>query len=349
MKPEPTEDRTTIEATAAAWLGMRDGGLSAAQDAELARWLEADPRHAEIFAELAETWTMMDRLGNMRPPGDAPPDPTLLAPRRSPWSRRWLPLGGLAAAAAITVLLWLNPTSHPATPAVEETVAQSAATEVGGLRVMTLPDGSTVRLNTDSAVEVSYSAAARRVRLVRGEAHFAVAKNPARPFIVSAGKVDVKAVGTAFNVRLRAEDVEVLVTEGKVHVDDSVKGVSALQPRGDAATPLLVAGERVVIRTTIAIVTPAAVEAVGALEVERAMAWQERRLEFASVPLAEVAAEFNRYNRHQLVIADAKLGAQRFGGTFRADGYEALVHLLEQDFGVIVERREQQTVLRLKP
>jgi transmembrane sensor len=81
-------------------------------------------------------------------------------------------------------------------------------------------------------------------------------------------------------------------------------------------------------------------------ETRRLLAWQERRLEFDTVPLADVVREFNRYNRQQLAIADAALAEKRFSGTFRADGYESLVRLLENDFGVRTERGERAIVLR---
>jgi transmembrane sensor len=82
------------------------------------------------------------------------------------------------------------------------------------------------------------------------------------------------------------------------------------------------------------------------MQVQRALAWQERRLEFDAVPLAEVVREFNRYNRRQLVISDPQLAAKRFSGTFRADGYETLVRLLEDDFGVTATRSGREIVLR---
>jgi transmembrane sensor len=335
------KDRAPIEAVAATWLSLRDSGLTPQQELELSCWLEEDAQHAEVFAELAEVWTSLDGLTAARPAGA--PNAALLAPRRKTWVARQAPVM-LAAAAAIAVAGFAGwQFSRPA-PSDGQTLVQRAATEVGVQQTMSLPDGSIVRLNTDSAVDVNYTATERRVRLVRGEAHFVVAKNPQRPFVVTAGKVDVRAVGTAFNVRRRSEAVEVLVTEGKVRVDDTVKGESFLQRRQDGATPLLHAGERAVIEPTV---TKAPVAAVATTEIERTLAWQDRRLEFVASPLTEVVAEFNRYNRHKLVIADAALGEHRFGGSFRADGFEALVRLLESDFGVTVERREHETVLRL--
>lgn len=92
--------------------------------------------------------------------------------------------------------------------------------------------------------------------------------------------------------------------------------------------------------------SPVQVSTVTSEDVARSLAWREDRFEFVDVTLAEATDMFNRPNRHQLSIADRELREQRFGGTFRADGYEAFVRLLEADFGVVAERRGNETILR---
>lgn len=264
-------------------------------------------------------------------------------------------LGALAAAAAFA-LAWVG-------FQVFDGPRPTAETAVGAFQRLELADGSVVQLNTDSAVRVRFADDARRVELLRGEAYFSVAKDPTRPFTVNAGPVAVRAVGTAFNVRLRPEAVEVLVTKGKVAVRDMTNDRSPQITDPDSAgtassgnsSPvsgfLLGAGERALVPmpTTQAAVTAtpvsAVVEPVDEPAIERALAWQERRLEFDATPLAEVVAEFNRYNHHQLVIADPWLAGKQFGGAFRADAYEAFVNLLESSFGVVAEREDGRTVL----
>jgi transmembrane sensor len=221
-------------------------------------------------------------------------------------------------------------------------------------------------------VEVQFSSSERRLRLTRGEAHFTVAKNRARPFTVNAGGVDVRAVGTVFNVRLRSAAVEVLVTEGKVMLGDepgerphptdagsaSVREAPPHDGSADArrlsppslANRALAAGEKITIPLvpdSSAVSAPAASVVVPRVEIERTLAWQERRLEFVSAPLAEMVAEFNRYNRRKLVITDAVLAAQRFGGVFRPDDSAGFVRTLEVNFGVVAEQRADETILRL--
>ncbi|MGH7956064.1 MAG: iron-containing alcohol dehydrogenase, partial [Opitutaceae bacterium] len=76
--------------------------------------------------------------------------------------------------------------------------------------------GSVVELNVDADILVDFSPVRRAVRLVRGEAHFTVATDAARPFVVSAGGVEVRAVGTGFAVHFAPQEIAVLVTEGQV-------------------------------------------------------------------------------------------------------------------------------------
>src|SRR6188768_3559729 len=221
MKPTPAsishQDDEAIEANAAVWLSLRDRGMSEAETAEFMRWLQQDARHATVFAELDQVWQTFDQLEDAAPAGGTTTATIRLAPRARSARRGWL-AAVLATAAAVTVGFL----------ALTQPFGRSAATPLGGLQTMNLPDGSVLKLNTDSAVEVRFTATERRVELVRGEVFFTVAKNPRRPFVVHAGQVAVRAVGTAFDVRMRPQAIEVLVSEGKVQVNDTVSGASLL-------------------------------------------------------------------------------------------------------------------------
>lgn len=327
-----------IEAAAADWMVRCDRGLSAGQEAELRRWLAADPRHAATFEALRETWAMMAAV----PAAEVRPR------RAAPW-RRWAAPVALAAAAAVALVFFSGEKRAPA-PGDTGTWTTTATTVPGFVRKLDLPDGSVVQLNGDSQVEVSFERAARRVRLVRGEAHFSVSRDAARPFVVSAADVAVRVVGTVFNVRLGQESVDVLVTEGKVRVGGADTATTAggadaaPKPAGGAE---LGAGERVSIARAGPVAGPApAPVAVTAAEVQHALAWQTRRLEFDAWSLGEIVAQFNRYNEHKLVVADARLLEQRFGGSIPAGDRETFVRMLEANFGVVAERREHETLLR---
>jgi transmembrane sensor len=333
-----------IEAAAAAWLSLRDRGLTQEETAEFMRWLQQDPQHAAVFAELDLVWKTCDRLGAVPAPAETTslPDADLLAPRVRRQASRFGRWAGWGAAASVALLLGIL----FGTRAPQHTVE----TAVGAFQKLDLPDGSIVQLNTATAITTSFTATERRVSILRGEVFFNVAKDAKRPFVVTSGGVAVRAVGTAFNVRKRDSSIEVLVTEGRVRVDDAREGRSLLPLSAAQEPSLLVAGERAVVssssNTQEEYPLTASVEKVDSTVTQRTLAWQERRLEFDDAPLAEVITEFNRYNRRQLVIADATLAKKRFSGTFRADGYEPLVRLLETDFNVTAVRTDREIVLR---
>jgi transmembrane sensor len=332
-------------------------GLTDEERFALEKWLHDDPHHAEIFAEMDVTSRLLDQLHDTsrmpeRAASHEAASNLAFAPARSRRSAWRTPVSLLAAAAAIAiaVVTW-------GPQASSDSFAESIATEVGGLRDVPLPDGSVVRLNTDSAVEIHFAPSERGVQLTRGEAFFTVAKDQRRPFHVDTAGVSVRAVGTAFNVRRRAEMVEVLVKEGKVSVNPTLPPVATV-PRtsGDHATGfdarLLVAGEMAVIGALAdggVRSAPITVAEFDAERIESALAWQSRRLEFVDTPLSEVVAEFNRYNRHQLTIVDPALARQTFGGAFASTGYASFVEVLEQSFRVVAEHREAETILRLAP
>lgn len=358
MKPDdrrPTDGDEAAEAAvvraAAEWRARQDAGLSPAEQDALARWLEADPRHAELFGEMEDTWSLLDRtrelpLAALGSPAaesvDSSNDFTASRGRR----RFWLPVS-LTTAAAVAVALWTW--QRPDDRLIQFT--ESTTAEAGMLKRVNLPDGSVVRLRSSSAIAVSLGRHERQVRLLRGEAHFTVAKDPARPFVVEANGVGVRAVGTAFSVTTSAASVEVLVTEGKVRVESALAGAprtSLLPKTSEAQAPVLSAGEKamVTLPKPSAPIATATVEQLAANEMESALAWQHRALAFEAAPLAEIVAEFNRYNRQQFVVADAALAGLRFGGSFRADDPEGFLALLAATAQVVVESRGNETVLR---
>lgn len=326
----------TIEDTAADWLLRSDRGLKAAEERELAKWLAADPRHEAAFLAIEETW---HRLGKVQPENSPSAAPVIRHPRRG---RRLVSLAAAAMVLLTTVLGW-----H-AWRGSHDRYTLNAQTEVGGLREVALLDGSIIRLNTDTEVSVSYTKNERRVALRRGEAHFTVAKHPARPFIVSAEGIDVLAVGTVFNVRLRGFEVDVLVTEGRVRLADMPdSSVPASPPRTVQAE--LGAGERTTIALNQGSFSAPTVVPVAPMEMRHALAWQEKRLDFYDVPLGDMIEEINRYSREKLAIDDPALRAERFGGSFPAGDTESVVRMLVRNFDVVTEKRDATTVLRWRP
>lgn len=336
-----------IPQEAAEWVVRRDRGLSPTEKSAFDAWLAA-PLHREEFERISASWRGLDHLSSE--PGLAAAADAVVSRAEARQTRRHFAVltgAGLAAAAvALGVFVWLRPA--PA-PTGNFQIIASTSHEVH------LPDGSIATLNGDSRIETDYTPDERRIRLVQGEAHFAVAKNPQRPFYVTAGPISVRAVGTAFNVRLGTSAVEVLVTEGKVQVNDSIHGgsllpaVSAAAPDEQADEALLAAGQQVVINLAPIANAPAqaSVAVVAPAEMERSLAWQSTQLVFDDAPLDDVVMAFNHYNRRALAVGDAELGNRRITGVFRADNLDGFLRLLEASGDVRTESRgEDATVLR---
>lgn len=338
------DDTTAIEVAAAEWVVLQQREMTREEEREFRNWLREDPRHASVYAEMTETSDLLDRL---RDPASKDQSALEIPVSRARRFRVGLPYVILAAASlAMVGFFWLLPRGGAVS------FAESVMTEVGGRRELNLPDGSIVLLNTDSEIAVDYSTAQRSVRLTRGEAFFKVARDPSRPFRVHVGTVSVKAVGTEFNVRYRPDAIEVVVKEGRVSVNPvaTVPRSQAVpkNPNAEEDRNLLQAGQFAKITLTTdrgAMDIPVHVDEMEAQRLDGLLAWQAGRLEFSETPLAEVAAEFNRYNRHKLVIDDPTLAAQTFGGSFAPGGYDSLVDAL-RSFGVVAVRNGDSTILK---
>jgi transmembrane sensor len=329
------------ETTASLWLVRQRNGLDEEEKQELAAWLE-DPVHAAAYARISDMAGVMERA---RAQGAGSAILAELAARnRQRRSRRRMAAGAVAAALVVFAATWGALTlQSQARRATASAVAQAFEP------IRRLPDGSLVELNRQAEIAVRFDAAVRHVELVRGEALFRVEKDAARPFVVRAGGVEVRAVGTAFNVRLSSVGVEVLVTEGRVGVDDVARRKSLLPvtPTGDDR--LLVAGERAVVAHTATGAAGAAVEVaqVSAAEIKAHLAWRVPRLEFEGVELAQAVAQMNQQNRVQISLEDEELAQLRISGTFLTDEPQTFARLVAATFGVEARPRgEAEIVLR---
>lgn len=321
-----------IRDAAARWIVRRDRGFSERDTAEFGRWLKADPRHAAAVARSEQAWRLLDRLPPMvaRP---AKPRPRRVRPR-------WLALGGLAAAILAGVFLQSGGGQRDVKPRVGRSAPPSAAAIS-----RSLVDGTLVRLSPGSVLFEEYTAKERRVRLVNGEGFFTVTKDTARPFIVEIREVTVRAVGTAFHVRLEDREVDVLVTEGTVVVKPAA-AVSSRDPAfvgegapTEAAAPYVVAGQRAVVSLTPPRGKPAIViSEAPAAELATARAWGEPFLRLGGATLAELTAEFQRRTGTRVILADPALADLRLGGRFPSDDIEGFLRILATNYEIESKR-----------
>ncbi|MBU3002831.1 FecR family protein [Paraglaciecola arctica] len=333
-----------IHKQACEWISRFDRGLSEVEDKAFSDWVNISSFHRQSLFAVAQTWdelSVLNELSSLFPLRDNHVRNTKISVNRK--------VMGIAASVIFVVIssfAWFaNPKFMTGTedPSL---VALKAETSVGEQRVISLADGSVIHLNTDSFVSVDFSDALRNVHLLRGEAHFEVAHDETRPFIVKAAANTVTAVGTAFNVQLNnADQFELLVTEGKVLVknktDDLAKTASdsSLQTL-DSSGELMIAGQKALIsQQTIHPVT------LSNEQVQNDLAWQQGMLVFHGEPLADALQEISRYTPVNFKLADQQVKEQRVAGYFKAGDIQGLLFALENNFNIVYSKIDKQTIV----
>lgn len=335
-RTNPTLGMTPDEA-AVYWVLRHDrGDLTAADQASFDAWLDASETHARAFRKANGVWDVFDQ---------ADADPHLTALRQvalatKPAPRRWIPALGAGLAASLTAVALLLPgqlglSGGPARAPVAEiastTGAQPAAavrfaTAKGERRIVRLPDGTRVTLNTDTAVSLAYTPTGRLVRLTRGQALFEVAKDASRPFTVEAAGRRVTALGTIFEVRLDPGRMKVVLVEGRVVVDHA----TATEASGPAPT-LLKPGQALVAELGVP-------QRVAPVDVGDELLWRDGYVSLEDAPLASAAAEMSRYTAAPIRVLDDETGRMRISGVFRTGDADRFAGLVRELLPVRVER-----------
>jgi transmembrane sensor len=316
----------SLHDVAADWLiRVREAPGDAALARALAHWLEERDEHRRAYASVERSWQIMAELapapadpqGHVRL--EAPPPAVLAFPRRL-----WRPLAiGAALAAALVAFL--------AAPALVLLMEADYRTGTGARQALALDDGSRIELGADSAVAVDMSGATRVVRLLAGEAFFDVRPDPARPFVVDAGGVDVTVLGTRFNVRLTSTDAGVELAEGAVSL--------GYPGHGQVHTRLVPGQSALVDLRTGALVT-------GEIAVDDIAVWREGRLFVQDATIAAVVEQLQRYHRAWITVPDGALAQQRVTGLYDlTDPDRALRALVEPHGGRMREISPYMRVL----
>ncbi|MBV2147528.1 FecR domain-containing protein [Sphingobium sp. AS12] len=308
-----------IEDQALDWLIRRNGeGWTEDEQAELDLWLEESMAHKAAFWRADHLWQQADRIGSLGIDTHAEPE-------EAKSQRKWWPAAIAASIVAAVGIggMSLGPRFFEQ-PAIERQQARFD-TPVGGRRIVPLTDGSKVELNTQTVMRAVVNETKREVWLDSGEAFFEVAHREGEPFVVHAGRQTITVLGTKFSVRRDKDRVTVNVLEGRVRVED---GAGTM-----AHAALITAGDTAISRGASTLIAAKSEE-----RVESALAWRDGMLSFDQAPLTEVVAEFNRYNRMQLVVTDPATGRIPIGGSFQASGVESFTRLLRDAYGLKIER-----------
>ena len=344
-----------VSEQAAEWLlAFEDGQPGEAERRQFLQWLKRSPEHIEAFLQLTALHrqigaaplpqSLIDRLvaeaRDARPiAGRIPPAVSRGAPLPPPRRRRW-PI--FTAAAAMLLLLIGGLLGHELL-----LPGQVYRSGIGEQRSIALADGSVITLNTQSRVRVRLAADERRVVLLAGEALFDVARDARRPFRVSAGDLRVHVLGTRFTLYRRGEQTQLTVIEGRVGIETGGAGLTrplaeslGLVTAPTAPLQALGAGEQLLAEAG----RPPATRRLA--DPERATAWTARRLIFEDAPLAEVVAEFNRYNRRQIHVDTDALATRRITGVFKVHDIDLLVGFLQGQHDLrVIEARDDLRVV----
>lgn len=307
MSGEQSTARAQLRSEAAHWFNLRlAGDMGADDERDFRDWLARADANREAFRAVERAWHIA---------GSAAPDLGAGAELQSPpvaapplWRRhRW------SLAASILLLLgtgWaVLPFRHDGGGNV-----QAFQTATGQRTDVTLPDGSVVTLDSETEMRFAETADERRIDLVRGRAFFRVASNRARPFIVHAGGKSVRAVGTAFEVSLDGSEMAVVLTEGKVRVEEAANGT------GNSA--VMAPGRQLVIGANRK-------WTLSSVDVEKETSWTEGRLIFLHDPLARAVAEVNRYSTRKIAFRNGAIPDKQIVGVFSAGDVDGFVRALE--------------------
>jgi transmembrane sensor len=241
-----------------------------------------------------------------------------------PWPH-WRLLTGAAAAMAAAVAIVAAAIQMPEGSSNSEMAQFAEALRYesgpGEIKLITLPDRSAVHISSDSTVSVRYTPQRREIILEQGQAYFEVAQDPARPFEVRARSRSVVAIGTAFDVRLDADRVEVTLVEGRV----------AIGPVNDSRKVTLRSGERYSLDGNR--------ETVTTVDALADTAWRSGMLQFGDVSLDEAVERFNRHSARRLHLNDEALAVMRIGGRFRTNDADAFADALEALYPIRREKR----------
>ena len=318
---------------------IRDPSLGDSE--EYLRWC-ADPFNAKAREAVVKAWSSIGTLETT---------PEMLDLRRQALARMraahadrvkkrgWLAVAAVAALATGVGLAW--PYLHQWGVAhIAWLSTTTYKTDIGERRIVALPDGSRISMDSDTLIRVTYQPAARSISLERGRSRFDVAHDPNRPFAVLAGSQTVVAIGTSFDVERLQSSVLVTLIQGQVVIKGAQPALTPemLGPAPDSIS--LKAGEELVVTQNVRpeIVTT---------DLQVARAWESGRLLFRDEPLGDAVARVNRYTSQPVEI-DPSIASIRFSGVFNAGDVSSFVSAVTSYFPVQAVTTDTNNI-RLQP
>lgn len=275
-------EQDNIDQEAAKWVAKLNSGIVSAEDRQqFNAWVAQSPAHRQAFFAMRNHWQNLGQAAQQSP---AP------VPQRSQSGKPWM-------MAAASVLLVVSLTL--AYPRLQDAVLADVLTATGERKTLSLEDGSTLHLNTETAVVIDFSPQQRTIRLLHGEAEVIVAHDTSRPLVIVSGHHESKALGTDFSVARIGETCTVTVFESIVQVSDHNNVIGLLKP-----------GEQLQVSDD----SPQAIKI--AVNLKEANAWRGGKLAFTARPLSSVIAEINRYRPGHLFLLNQTAASRPVSGVF---------------------------------
>lgn len=334
-----------IEDEARLWIvRFEDGDASGEELAAFEAWRAQSSAHRDTFDRLSGFWSDADGIGTLVDYGES--EAAIDAVRHDRFTQTsrkvWRAAAGVMAAC---FAIFVGLAVHSYTVGENRSLTAAFQTVVGEQKVIDLPDGSSVTLNTGSALEIEYGWRQRRIRLKNGEAYFEVASNKRRPFLVETDSGVVRAVGTAFSVRVNAATLDVVVTEGRV----SVAPIEI--PTIELPEAVTVAARRAAVEVSarqMLSLTPqtarVGVEEVSKREMEKELDWRDGELAFEGETLEAIVAKVSRYTDVSIEIEGDELRAQRIVAYYEIGDIDPLLDALHVITGAEVIYVDERTV-----
>ncbi len=342
-KPEKQEELRLDQASD--WIAKLDRELSNVEKSEFQYWLSQDNDNIKLLLEIAKMWDKMDDLSRL---SDLFPQEQVKK-KSTPW------FVAVAASFVVAIIFSLVSGVSGFSPFTDQTPSSlivmqaSYQTSIGESNTINLPDNSKLILNTDTFVQVKYTQGARLIELQRGEIHINVAHDKSRPLSVLANGKIIQAVGTAFNVQVNNDLVELIVTDGKVLVakqknislNSDIEQIAKRLPQNSMA---ISKGEKVELDLTSQ--SAEKITKIEPIEIAASLSWRRGNLIFRGESLAEAMAEISRYTDIEFELADdEQLKNVQVAGMFKTGDVTGLLNVLSQNFNISYEKVSSDKII----
>jgi transmembrane sensor len=339
-------DQQHIKRQAQLWVSRIEKGLSNTERQTFVAWLNNDRRHHTTFTRISPYWSTKNTLSEFN--GLFPPKEQSELKQRKLQQKLTLAFYSLLFIIMISVIIYQKDAILPNHDSFIE--SHQLRTAIGEHTSFTLSDGSSVQLNTNSAVDIRFSQKHRQLVLIKGEALFTVAKDKKRPFTVYSGEQSFTALGTIFNVQKSqgVNELELIVTEGRVLIAEGDELLPQLSEKiaynsnsTKTANVVVTVGQKAVISGN----NKLPVETISQHQLYQTLAWKKGLLIFDGESLASALAEVSRYSQIEFSFSDPAIAQLKVAGYFKTGDVDSLLESLSYNFDIHYTKINSREVL----